>query len=53
MLNTNAFRRVVHKKKSFEDFSQFSLFLPLIGSQKESAHYLNKYESPSSRHVSY
>jgi len=47
MPNINAFRPVVHEK-IFEDLSKFSLFCPLMGQPL----YLNKFESPSPKHVS-
>jgi len=47
VLNINAFRLVVHGKKIFEDLSTFSL----LGPKRGQPLYLNKYESPSFRHV--
>jgi len=53
MLNINAFRPVVHEKNIFEDLLKFSLFSPLLGPKRCQPLYLNKYESPSPKHVSY
>jgi len=44
---------VVHEKKIFEDLSNFFLLCPLLGPKRDQPHYLNKYESPSPKHVSY
>jgi len=52
MLNINAFRPAVHEK-IFEYLSKLSLFCPLLGPKKGQSLYLNKFESPSPKHVSY
>jgi len=53
MPNVNAFRPVVHEKKIFEDLSKLSLLCPLLGPKRGQPLYLNKSDSPSSKHVSY
>jgi len=52
MGNINAFWPEVHEKKIFEDLSKLSLFCPLLGPKRGQPLYMNKFESPSSKHVS-
>jgi len=52
MPNIKAFWPVVHEK-IFEHLTKFSLFCPLLEPKGGQPLYLNKFESPSPKHVSH
>jgi len=53
MQNINAFRQVVHGKKIFKIHQHFSYFSPYWAPKGARPFYLNKYDSPSPKHVSH